>query len=129
MATSLGPTVANRAKQKGTSMETAVVNYLAERGIDARRKVLAGANDEGDIDVGPPGRGNGLTLEVKNCRTYAFGAWVDEAQVEATNAGRTCFVVAKRNGKGDPGEAFVVLKLSQLADLLVTHPSLFGSGQ
>lgn len=122
--------MANRAKQKGTSFETAVVNHLLAAGIDARRKALTGGNDEGDIDVGPPGRGRGWTIEAKNCRTYAFGAWVEEAAVEQANAGRPTVVVAKRNGKGSPGEAFVVMSLNDFIEkVLLADPSLFTQAQ
>lgn len=101
----------SKAKQKGTSFETAVTNYIIAKGIPAKRKALAGALDEGDVDVGSPPK---LVLECKNCRTYSFPQWVEESTTEAANAGLPCVVVAKRNGKGDPGEAFVVMKLSQL---------------
>jgi hypothetical protein len=98
--------VANRAKAKGTSFESAVVTYLAGRGLDARRIVLHGNKDEGDIDTGA-----GWNLEAKNVRTMALGQWVGEADVESVNAGRPVAVVAKRVGKGDPGEAYVVMPL------------------
>jgi hypothetical protein len=106
----------NRAKAKGTSFETAVVNWLQARGVAARRLPLSGARDVGDIEVWD--RESELQpwhLEAKNCRTYAFGEWVAEADAEAKNAGRPVAVVAKRNGKGDPGEAFVVMPLRVFA--------------
>lgn len=96
----------NRAKQKGTAFETAVVNYLKERGLDARRKVLAGAKDEGDIDVAH------WTLEAKNCQAISLAQWVDEAAVESKNCGRPVAVVAKRRGKGSPADAYVIMPLS-----------------
>jgi hypothetical protein len=95
----------SKQRQKGTSFETAVVRYLQELGLDARRKPLAGAKDEGDIDV------EDWTLEAKNCRTITLAAWVAEADAESVNAGRPVAVVAKRVGKGDPGEAYVVMPL------------------
>jgi hypothetical protein len=98
-----------RAKAKGTSFETAVVRWLQERGVDARRIALHGAQDEGDIDAGT------WNLEAKNCRTLTLGAWVAEADVEAANSGKPVAVVAKRLGKGDPGEAFVVMPLRVFA--------------
>lgn len=113
--------MANRAKAKGTSWESAIVNHLAARGIESRRKALAGGQDEGDIDVGPSGPGRGWTLEAKNVRTYAFGAWVEEAALEAKHAGRPCAVVAKRNGKGSPGEGFVVMRFDDFIDWVLTN--------
>lgn len=105
----------NRAKQKGTAWETAVVRYLQEHGLDARRKALAGAADEGDIDVAD------WTLEAKNCRSISLAAWVAEADAEAENSGRPVAVVAKRVGKGDPGEGYVVMPLRRfLAAVLLS---------
>jgi hypothetical protein len=98
--------MANRAKAKGTSWESASVGYLKERGLDARRIVLHGNKDEGDVDTGA-----GWNLECKSVRTLALGTWVAEADVEAANAGRPVAVLVKRIGRTDPGEAYVVMPL------------------
>lgn len=105
--------MANRAKQKGTSLETALVNYLTERGVEARRIVLHGSKDQGDVwsDLG-------VSFEAKNCRTMSLGAWVDEAKAETVNAGRPVVVFHKRIGKGDPGESFVSMSLAQFVALI-----------
>lgn len=95
----------SKQRAKGTSFETSVVRYLQAAGIPARRKPLAGNKDEGDIDCGA------WALEAKNCRTYSLAQWVAEADAEAINARQPVAVVAKRNGKGDPGEAYVIMPL------------------
>lgn len=97
----------NRAKAKGTSFETAVVKWLRDLGWDAERIVLHGNQDQGDVIV----RNSPWSLELKNCRTLALAEWVAEADRESVNAGRPVAVVAKRVGKGDPGEAYVVMPL------------------
>lgn len=97
----------NRAKAKGTAFETAVVKWLRDLGWDAERIVLHGNKDEGDVII----RNSPWSLELKNCRTLALGQWIAEADAEAANAGRPVAVVAKRVGKGDPGEAYVVMPL------------------
>lgn len=104
----------SKQRQKGTSFETAAVNWLAEHGVAARRLPLAGTKDAGDIAVDAWG----LNLEAKNCRTLALGAWVGEADAESVHAGRPVLVLAKRVGKGSPGEAYVVTPLRVLAQLL-----------
>ena len=104
----------SRQRQKGTSFETAVVNWLAEQGVAARRLPLAGTKDAGDIAVDALG----LNLEAKNCRQLTLAAWVAEADAEAVHAGRPVLVVAKRVGKGSPGEAYVVTPLRVLVELL-----------
>lgn len=106
--------MANRAKAKGTSFETAIVNWFVAQGIEARRLPLAGSKDEGDIEV--PAWGIGI--EAKNCRQLSLAQWVTEADVESLNSGRPVVVVAKRVGKGDPGEAYVVMPLRRLFRLL-----------
>lgn len=106
--------MANRAKQKGTSFETAVVNWLAIHGIAARRLPLAGNKDQGDIEV----LHWGINIEAKNCKALALSQWVAESDVESGNSGKPVVVVAKRVGKGDPGEAYVIMPLRRLVELL-----------
>ena len=72
----------SKSKQKGTSAETAVVNYLKDKWkIPAERRALTGAQDKGDIsgifDV---------VLEVKNHKTMTLGQWMEELKVEVENA-------------------------------------------
>lgn len=118
--------MANRAKQKGTSFESAVVAWLQEHGfIYARRIALAGNKDQGDVDTGVA-----WNLECKNVRTMALGQWVAEADVESVNAGRPVAVVVKRIGKGDPGEAYVVMPLRVFAAQVLPAASYLSlSGQ
>jgi hypothetical protein len=91
----------SKSKQKGTSAETAVVNYLKDKWkIPAERRALTGALDKGDIsgifDV---------VLEVKNHKTMTLGQWMEELKVEVTNASaETGVVVHKRKGTTDVGE-------------------------
>jgi hypothetical protein len=106
--------MSNPSKQRGTAFETAVVNYLQSRGIDARRVALAGANDGGDVRV------SDWTLEAKARKVYAFGEAVDQAKREGAHAGTPhAEAVIKRVGKGDPARAFVVLDLEQFAALVL----------
>jgi Holliday junction resolvase len=73
----------SKNKAKGTSAETALVNYLKVNGFPlAERKAMQGANDAGDV-TGTIG----LAWEVKNHRTYKIPAWLEELEVETENAG------------------------------------------
>lgn len=115
--------MANRAKQKGTSWETAIVNWFKAQGIEARRLPLAGNKDEGDVEV--PSWGIGI--EAKNCKALSLAQWVAEADVETMNADRPVVVVAKRVGKTDPGEAYVVMPLRRLFRIMeLLRPSQSG---
>lgn len=113
-------------RQKGTAAETAVVNYLRERGfVGAERRALKGGKDEGDITgLGP------VCVEVKNCKTMDLAGWVDEAMVEKANARAEIGAVwAKRRGKGSPADWYVVMTGAQFADLLIEWAGLEVPGE
>lgn len=101
--------------KKGPKFEADVVAWLCEHGFPyAERRVMGGSRDRGDVGGIP-----GVVLELKNCARQELAGWVDEARAEAANAGVSVWaVVAKRRGKGDPGEAFVITNLVTFAALL-----------
>ncbi len=105
----------SKSKQKGTAFETAVVRYLRDHGFPyAERAPLAGNKDRGDI-TGTPG----LVWECKNAKEIRLAQWIEETQVEADNANADHgILVVKRPRHGDPGDAYAVLPLSDLVDLL-----------
>lgn len=88
----------NPSKQKGTRAETAVVKYLAAHGIEAHRKALSGAKDEGDIEL----PGLTMCLEVKTGKQTAnynrsqLKEWLRQAEEEAKNAQQECLLVIVR---------------------------------
>lgn len=93
----------NKSKAKGTSVETALVNYLKGAGFpNARRKPLTGALDQGDVDL------TVHPLIIAECK-YASGKpgvklteWMRELDTEVTNAGAIFgLLVAKQSGAGD----------------------------
>jgi hypothetical protein len=106
----------SKQKQKGTLAETAIVRYLQENNINARRNPLTGSRDEGDILISGP---KTFTLEVKNHRTMDLAQWVDQAMTEKANA-NTDFgvVVHKRLRKGDPKDWYVTLTLEEFTRLI-----------
>jgi Holliday junction resolvase len=105
----------NKSKRKGTAAETAVVGYLRENGFPhAERRALNGSTDRGDV-AGVPG----VVIEIKNCARMELAGWVDEARLEAANAGVGVFAVAhKRRGKGNPADWFVTLPLSVFCEVI-----------
>ena len=96
----------SKQKAKGTAAETAVVNYLHSVGFEsAERRTLGGAMDRGDINLSEH-----LVIEVKDHQTMALAGWVDEANVERTNAGADYGVVwHKRARKGSPADWYVTM--------------------
>jgi hypothetical protein len=109
--------VANRAKAKGTSAESACREYARSKYWPfARRLVLAGSKDEGDLSLGD---GIEVSIEVKNVQAMALAGWVDEAKAEATNNGHdTWFVWHKRKGKGSPADWYCTTDGHTMLELL-----------
>lgn len=107
--------MSNPSKQKGTAFESAVVEYFKAHGFPTvERRALHGNTDKGDI----AGVRN-WTFELKNRKALNLGGALDEARIEAQNAGTALYAaIVKRPRKGDPGEAFAVMPLSLLLDLI-----------
>ena len=108
--------VASPQKRKGSQWERDVATYLKDNGFPfAERAYGAGRpQDVGDIDGLP-----GIVLEAKNCAKIELAAWMDEAATERANAwARYGVVIAKRRRK-PVSDAYAIMPLSQLAQLLV----------
>jgi len=102
------------SKDKGTAWETAICRYLTAEGWPAvERRALNGSTDKGDF-AGLP-----VVVEAKNCKTTALAGWVDEATVEAANAGVDVGVVwHHRRGKASPADGFVTMSGAAFVALL-----------
>lgn len=96
----------SRSKDKGTAWETAIVVALRSVGFyGAERRTPNGTADRGDI-TGVPG----LVVEAKNCGRTELAQWVDEAQIEAYNAGASYGVVwHHRRGRARAADGFVTM--------------------
>lgn len=79
----------NKAKRKGTLMESSTVSYLRDVFEDDEKTIhrvtLHGAMDEGDIH-GLTFMGLKIIVEVKNCRSYEPKEWLRQAERERANA-------------------------------------------
>lgn len=107
------------AKAAGTRHETSVATYLAEH-VDDRieRRAKSGARDRGDIG-GVRHMGGRVVIECKNTTRTEIGRWLGEAEIERGNDDAIAgLVVAKRHGKGDPGDQLVLMTLRDLVALL-----------
>lgn len=78
--------MANPSKDKGTSLETWTVRYLAWALQDVRidRMPLHGSNDQGDL-IGVRFHGEPVCVECKDTRTPQYRAHWRELQVEMAN--------------------------------------------
>lgn len=107
----------NKSKQRGTTAESAVRDYLRSRyWPHARRLTLAGSRDPGDIALGD---GIAFTIEVKDCAKIELSAWLAEAHRERDNNGHRAGVVwFKRRGKGSPRDWYVAMDGDTFTHLL-----------
>lgn len=102
----------NKAKGRGFERDTA--NFWMDAGfLWADRKTKRGKRDQGDV-TGV----EGWTLECKNDKTINLAGAVDEAAIEAANAGTPWFAaIVKRRGK-NVRDAYVVMPLWLFVELV-----------
>lgn len=101
----------SKAKAIGTKAETAVRNYLLSVGyteLQARRNVLSGSADQGDVWLEDPKHGL-IVFELKGgdmAKKASYERcleWLGEAKKEKENAGANFgFLVTQRAGIGYP---------------------------
>jgi hypothetical protein len=110
--------MSNPQKQKGTRWESAVRDYLQDRGLPARRNAQHGAQDVGDLSI----EGYPFALEAKDHARIELASFVDQANREAHNA-RVPYgaAVVKRRGKG-VHQAYVVMDLETFTTMLLSTP-------
>ncbi len=116
--------MANPAKQKGTSFETAIKRYLNAKGFKkAERTSLKGGDDTGDINgIQRSTTGRQLAIQCKNQRKLSLSGWLDDTVEQASKLGEGSLpaLVVKRAGKGDKalGDTYVVMRLDDFVTLL-----------
>lgn len=113
----------NKHKAKGTAFETLIKDYLISKDFThARRAVLAGENDTGDI--------HGVTQRItfrevcfqcKNQKKWDLSGWLEATLEQARRLKNALPVlIVKRPGKGAKavGESYVVMRLDDFVELL-----------
>ena len=115
----------SKQKQKGTSFETAVKNYIIDV-MDTdeehiHREVLHGTQDVGDI-TGLKINGHKIVIECKNYgSSQPMPQWLREAHAECLNASAVAgVVVSKRRGIGlkSMGEQLVSMTLEDFLKII-----------
>lgn len=107
------------AKAAGTRHERAIADYLAAH-IDDRidRRVKNGAKDRGDI-AGLRHIGERVVIECKDTSRLQIGTWLTETELERGNDDAVAgLVIAKRRGRGNPGDQIVLMTVRDLVALL-----------
>lgn len=109
----------SRQKQKGTSFERLIADYLAaklNKPID--RAPLHGVNDKGDIS-GLFLDGLPVVVECKNTAAAKIGEQFAEMEKEKQNAGAAIGVlIKKRRGHGHAGKQYALLSVDDFIKLL-----------
>jgi hypothetical protein len=107
----------NKAKKAGTEHESRSVIWFKTHGwLYARRIVMKGQRDEGDIDLG---NGIPVVLEAKAEKTVNLAGYIKELDAEIVNAGaETGFVIIKRRGTRDVGKYYALTTVEHANALL-----------
>lgn len=102
-------------KQRGSSWERAIVDYLRSFGFAyVERRIAGSVKDRGDI-AGLPG----IVIEAKSCARIDLATFVDEAVLEGVNDKAWLAVTwIKRRGKSSAGDGYVVLTGRQFIEIL-----------
>lgn len=111
--------MANPNGQKGAKFERQQADYWRDNYDDRiDRRVKTGVKDKGDlanVRIGP----HRVVVECKNTSRIQMAEWTKEAQEEALNDGALLgVVVAKRKGKGQPEDQWVIMTQGDLLKLL-----------
>ena len=107
----------NRAKQKGTSFESAIKNYFIERGWPAAARITQkGARDEGDLRLS---ENVPLVLQSKCTPKWTPSGYVNDVEKQIANAiAEGGFCIVKRVGMADIGKQYVVTTVGRQMDLI-----------
>lgn len=113
----------NKHKAKGTSFETLIKDYLISKDfVEARRAVLAGENDTGDIHgIQQQTTFRNVCVQCKNQKKWDVSGWLN-ATIEQARRFKNALpvLIVKRPGKGAKavGDSYVVMRLDDFAELL-----------
>jgi Holliday junction resolvase len=115
--------MSNPSKQKGTSFETLIREYLVSKGFtSAKRTALSGAYDTGDINgIANTETGREVAVQCKNQKKFNFSGWLDATVEQAERLDNAVpLLVVKRPGKGAHSldDTYAMMRLCDLVCLL-----------
>lgn len=105
--------MANRSKQKGTSWETAVAEYLSSKGFSCERRALSGNMDKGDILIYSNPR---FVVECKAEKSFDLSSYCSELAVEVENAGGNVGIVVVKAPRKNVSKSYVVMPLEMFVE-------------
>ena len=105
--------LSNPSKQKGTKWETECVELVRRVYAKAIRSPAWGAEDRGDLhDTGP------FTIECKAVKSFNLSQFVEEAKVEAKNAGKRFGVVFLKRPRKSTAQGYAIMEIGDFIDLM-----------
>jgi len=115
--------MSNPSKQKGTSFETLIKEYLHHWGFpSAHRTALSGGYDTGDINgIAHAANDRQVSIQCKNQKKFNLSGWLDDTVVQAERLdGAVPVLVVKRPGRGAKSldDTYTVMRLCDLVCLL-----------
>ncbi len=112
--------VTSAAKTKGSAYERSIVNYLRGCGFRVDRTRAGWSDDRGDIHgVTSSTDGQQFVFECKNHKRIDLAGWVNELDIEISNAGSSVgAVIHKKRGTTEGAEQYATLPLRMLVQLL-----------
>lgn len=115
--------MSNPSKQKGTSFETLVKDYLCDKGFKAaHRTALSGGYDTGDINgIANTETGREVAVQCKNQKKFNLSGWLDATVEQSERLDNAVpLLVVKRPGKGAHSldDTYAVMRLCDLVCLL-----------
>lgn len=106
--------MSNPAKRKGTAAETAVVQWLRDKGYQAQRNRAGWTNDQGDVDAI-----NGVVIEVKNRVQHNWAEYFEQLGRQiADKQAYTGVILCKRPGQTNPGQWLAVMPADLWLELM-----------
>jgi hypothetical protein len=107
----------SRSKKTGTFHETHTTVWLKQNGWPyARRIVMKGQRDEGDIDLG---NGIPVVIEAKAEKAITLADYIKELDAEIVNANaETGFVIIKKRGTTDVSRYYALTTVGHANALL-----------
>lgn len=106
----------SKARQKGTTFESALVNYLREHGHPfAERRAMAGTLDKGDLT----GLGPRYVIEAKAAKRIELGPWLKETETERVNAKADYGFLVVKLPRRSIATCAVLLTVEQMARIIM----------
>ena len=105
--------MSNPSKQKGTKWETETLELIKRLYPDAIRSPAWGSEDRVDLHGTGP-----FTIECKAVKSFNLSQFIEEAKVEAKNAGKEFPVVFLKRPRKSTAEGYAIMEIGTYINLI-----------